>query len=172
MPITKQKKTEILKDLKEALKKAKAVVFVNFHGLNVSISTQIRRVLRKSGIKYFVTRKTLIRKAFEEFGFSGEMPVLEGEIALAISEDDPIILVKELKNFFDKKNIKIIGGVFENRFIDEKTVVMLANIPSKEVLLAQFVNVINSPIQGTVVALNGIISKFVRTLNEVAKIKN
>jgi large subunit ribosomal protein L10 len=170
--ITKQKKEEILKDLKKALKKAKAVVFVNFHGLNVSISTQIRMALRKSGIKYFVTKKTLIRKAFEEFGFSGEMPVLEGEIALAISEDDPIVLAKELKSFFDKKNIKIAGGVFENRFIDDKTVVMLANIPPREVLLAQFVNVINSPIQGLVVTLDGVMGKFVRTLNEITKVKN
>ncbi|MEK7575605.1 MAG: 50S ribosomal protein L10 [Patescibacteria group bacterium] len=169
--ITKQKKAEILENLKENIKKIAVLIFINFHGLSVAKSTELRRILRKNGAKYMVVKKTLIKKALDGFGFTGEMPALEGEIALAISSGDPIALAKELKQFSDKKNIKLTGGIFENRFIDEKTVIMLANIPPKEVLLARFVNVVNSPIQGTVVTLNGVINKFVRTLNEITKTK-
>lgn len=167
--ISKQKKEEILKDLQENLKKAKDVIFVNFHGLNVSATNELRKLLRNLKVKYLVAKKTLIKKAFDSINFAGDMPELEGEIALAFSSDDPIVLARELKQFAKNHKIKFLGGVFENKYIDSNTVIMLANIPPREVLLAQFVNIINSPIQGTVVTLNGIITKFVRILSEIKK---
>lgn len=171
--ITKQKKEEILKKLEINLKKAKIVVFVNFHGLSVSLANELRKILRNMGVTYVVAKKTLIKKALETFGFSGEMPKLEGEIAIALSEGDPIASAKALEQFAKKNKgkINLIGGVFENKYIGAETVIMLANIPPREILLGQLVNIINSPIQGLVVTLNGITTKFVRILNEIAKNK-
>ncbi len=171
MAISRQKKEEILKGLRESLKKAKIVIFVNFHGLNVSKERELRNLLRTMNSRYAVAKKTLIKKALEPFGFSGDMPALEGEIGLAFSGDDPISAARELKNFAKKFEIKLLGGVFENRFIGSDTVVMLANIPSREVLLGQFVNVINSPIQGMVGTLNGVIRNFVSVLCQIKKQK-
>jgi len=168
--ITKQKKQEILKDLENNFKKAKLVVFVNFHGLNVSASAELRKLLREIGVKYLVAKKTLIKKALESFGFSGELPKLEGEISLALSEGDPLAPAKTLEQFAKKnKTIKLLGGVWDNKYINSETMMTLANIPSREVLLGQLVNVINSPIQGLVVTLNGITQKFVRVLSEISK---
>lgn len=169
MAITKQKKEKILKELKENLKDSQAVVFVNFHGLSVSSNNELRRMLRKIGTKYTVAKKTLIKKALEDFKFSGELPDLAGEIALAFSINDPLVPIKELKNFSRKTGIKLVGGIFENKFIDNKTVLEIADIPSREILLGQFVNVINSPIQGMVVALSGITRNFVSVLNQIKK---
>ncbi|MBI4692035.1 MAG: 50S ribosomal protein L10 [Candidatus Terrybacteria bacterium] len=174
MSITKQKKEEILENLKESLKKAKIVVFVNFHGLSVSLANELRKILRSMGVTYMVAKKTLIKKALETFGFSGEMPKLEGEIAIAVSDSDPLASAKALEQFAkkNKDKIKLGGGVFENKYIGAETVIMLANIPAREILLGQLVNIINSPIQGLVVTLNGLVSKFVRTLEEIAKKKS
>ena len=90
MAISRQKKEEILKNLREDIKQAGIIVFVNFHGLSVLRATELRRVLRQIGAKYVVAKKTIIKKAFEKSGFSGELPELEGEIALAFSKEDPV----------------------------------------------------------------------------------
>lgn len=171
MAITRQKKEETIKDLKEKLKKSQVIIFVNFHGLNVLAVSDLRRKLREIDTGYKVVKKTLIKKTLENFGLEGEFPELEGEVAVVFSESDPIAPAKLIKEFAKKNSIKLVAGVFENKYIDGNTVVMLANIPPREVLLGQLVNVINSPIQGLVVTLNGVISKFVRTLGEIAKNK-
>ncbi len=170
MAITKQKKEEIIKNLQDNFKKAKIIVFVNFHGLNVAAAGELRDLLRDAGANYLVAKKTLIKRAFETIGFAGEMPELDGELGLAFSEDgDAVASAKTLKDFAKKNNIKLLGGVFENEFIGSETVVMLANIPSREVLLGQLVNVINSPIQGIAGTLNAVVSGFVRVISEVNK---
>ncbi len=167
MAITKEKKEEILKNLQENMEAAKVIIFVNFHGLNVAAATELRDILRKTGAKYLIAKKTLLRRALESFGLEGEIPELEGEVAAAFSEGDPAACAKELKNFAKKNSIKLLGGVFENKVVGKETIVMLANIPSREVLLGQLVNVINSPIQGLVGTLNGVTRNFVGVLNEI-----
>jgi large subunit ribosomal protein L10 len=163
MAITREKKVEILTKLKEALGQAKTVVFVNFHGLPVTGATQLRDNLRQDGVGYMVAKKTLIRKAFESQSTEGDMPTLDGEIALAYglpaqAGEDPLLPAKGVYDFH-KKNVdvvKIVGGVYEGKFLDARSMIEIATIPSKEVLYAQFVNVINSPIQGFVMALDQI----------------
>lgn len=160
MAISKDKKVEILSKLKEATEKASTLVFVNFHALPVALVTEIRKALRDNGVNYFVAKKTLIKKAFSEKGYAGTMPELPGEIAIAYSDDQ----VAPAKGIYDyqKKNpdfLKIIGGVFEGKFVDEKMMTSIAAIPPREVLYGMFVNVINSPIQGVVMALDQIAKK-------------
>ncbi len=168
MPITRQKKEETIKDLKEKLKKSQVIIFVNFHGLNVLAVSNLRIKLREIGAGYKVVKKTLIKKTLEDFGFEGEFPELEGETAVVFSGSDPIAPARLIKDFSKKNSIKLAAGVFENKYIDGKTVIMLANIPPREILLGQLANVINSPIQGMVVALNGIMGNCVRVLNQIS----
>lgn len=155
--LTKQKKGEILKDLEAGLKKAKIIIFVNFHGLNVSASQKLRKLLREIGVKYLVVKKTLAKKSLEAVKFGGEMPEMEGELAVAYSENDPLASAKAIEDFAKKnKTIKLVGGVFENNYLNAEKIIALASIPSREVLLGKLVYVINSPIQGLVVALSRI----------------
>ena len=160
MAITKDKKVEILGKLKAAALEANTMVFVNFHAVPVVLATEIRKTLRESGVKFFVAKKTLIKKAFGEKGFSGEMPDLPGEIAVAYGDDQ----IAPAKGVYDyqKKNaelLKIVGGVFENKFMNAAEMMNIATIPGREVLYGMFVNVINSPIQGLVIALDAIAKK-------------
>lgn len=158
--ITKQQKSEIIKNLKDGLKKSSIVMFVNFHGLNVKLVSELRKMLRQAGTKYLVTRKTLMRKALEDSGFGGEIPTLEGETAIVYTEGDPLSSASTLHGFIKKnKVLKILGGIFESQFIGSDRVVALASIPPREVLLAQILNIINSPKRGLVVALSEIAKK-------------
>ncbi|MCB9805724.1 50S ribosomal protein L10 [Candidatus Nomurabacteria bacterium] len=148
MAVTKDKKKEILDKLRDVTKKD-SIVFVNFHGLPVSETAAMRNELRKADVSYFVARKTLIRKAFEDSSIEGELPSLDGELALVYA-DDLIAPAREIfkfqKQFSD--NIQMLGGVFEGKFLDKNGIEEIAQIPSRETLLGMFVNVINSPIQG------------------------
>lgn len=157
MAISKQKKVEIIKKVSEIIKAGQSLVFVNFHGLSVSAVNEIRRALESKGMGYYVAKKTLIKRAFGDSSVTGELPPLDGEVAIAWG-DDALAPIKEVYDF-QKKNadaLKIIGGVFEGAFAPAEQILTLAKIPSREVLYGQFVNVINSPIQGLVIALDAI----------------
>ncbi|MES2437299.1 MAG: 50S ribosomal protein L10 [Patescibacteria group bacterium] len=157
MPLPKSKKKEVLEKVSEVANDAKSVVFVNFHGLTVGDSTAMRQQLRKAGVKYTVAKKTLAKKAFTEKGVTGEMPELDGELALAYG-DDLLAPAREVYTFekkFDGK-LSILGGVFEGKYMTKDEMTALAAIPPRETLYGMFVNLINSPIQRVVIALDQI----------------
>jgi len=160
MAITKEKKDAIVSKLKQVAKEAESVVFITFTGLPVVLATEIRKVLRDKNIGYFVAKKTLIRKSFEGSGVEGEMPALPGEVAVVYGEN-PLETTKGIyefqKQYSDK--ISIIGGVYEKAFADSDYLTALAKVPSREVLYGQFVNLINWPIQGLVMAVDQIAEK-------------
>lgn len=157
MPQNKENKKDVVKNLKEIFKGAKSLVFVNFHGLKVSQSSELRRNLRKGGLNYLVAKKTLIRKALEGVPFQGELPPLGGEVALAYGGDliSPSREVYEFQKK-NKENISILGGIFDGEYKNQEEMTSIASIPTTQVLYGQFVNLINSPIQGFVMALSEI----------------
>lgn len=160
MPITKEKKVKVQGDVAEKIKGASSLVFVNFHKLNVADTNEVRRTLRSEGVGYTVAKKTLIKRAFAGEKIEGEMPELEGEIALVYG-NDPIAPARGIYQFQKKfkDQVSLVGGVFEGRFLNKSEIEVIATIPPLQVLYGQFVNLINSPIQGLVLALNAIAEK-------------
>ena len=159
MPISKEKKGEILKKLKDVVS-AKSLVFVNFHGLTVANATELRRKLKESGVGYMVSKKTLTKKALGEAKIVGTLPELIGELGVAYGED---LMAPARETFaFQKKfegKLSFLGGVFEGKFMSADEAKALALIPPLQTLRAQFVNLINSPIQGFVMALSEVAKK-------------
>lgn len=159
MAINKAKKEVILAKLEQVRDEADAIVFVSFKGLSVANTTAMRAEMRQKGVGYFVAKKTLMKRAFGP-AFTGELPTLDGEIAVAYSAD-AITPAQEVKGYSTKykDNIKIVGGVFQGAFKNADEMTEIASIPSLQVLRGMFVNVINSPIQGMVLALNAYADK-------------
>ena len=83
MAINKAKKSEIIAKLEAGIKGAETITFVNFHGLTVKETTELRRKLRADGVKYYVAKKTLIKRALDSAKVSGTLPTFTGELALA-----------------------------------------------------------------------------------------
>jgi len=162
MALNKQKKSEILEKLRSIFKDSKGIALVNFHGLSVLNSTEVRRSLRTAGVGYIVAKKTLAKKVLGESKFEGNMPELPGELAVAYSKDD-LSPAREVYSFQKKleNKISLLGGIFQGKFLDKDGITALASIPPRETLLAQFANLINSPLRLLAVAVN-----------EVAKIKS
>lgn len=159
MAITKAKKETILEKLDSVKTDAASIVFVKFNGMPVQDSTAMRADLRDRGVQYFVAKKTLMKRAFDG-QFEGELPELEGEIAVAYSTDAiaPAQTIKEYAGKY-KNNLAIAGGVFQGVYKDAAEMTEIASIPALPVLRGMFVNVINSPIQGLAVALGQIAEK-------------
>lgn len=157
MAITRAQKGEVVEKLKKAFKDAKSLIFVNFRGLSVSDSTEMRRALKGEGVSYMVAKKTLANQALDATKFDGTKPELLGELALAWSED-PIAPARGVYTFEKKfpENLKILGGVFEGKFKTALEMTEIAKIPTLDVLRGKFVNIINSPIQRLVIGLNEI----------------
>jgi len=160
MAINKAKKSEIVSSVRDILAGSKAVVFVNFHKLPVSESTMIRKELRSKDVNFTVAKKTLTKRALSEASITGELPVLDGELALVYSADllAPAREIFDFQKKFDNR-VSIMGGVFDGMYKSKSEMEAIASIPSQKVLYAQFLNVINSPIQGFVVPLNAIAEK-------------
>lgn len=158
--ITKQKKKEIVEKTGDLLKKGKSFVFVNFKSLKVADTTLMRKSLRGSGVGYYVSKKSLLKRALGVLGTSGTLPDMPGEVALAYG-DDLLAPAREIFSFEKKfkDGVKIIGGIFEGAYFNREEMLSIATIPSQEVLYGKFVNIINSPIQRLVISLDQIAQK-------------
>lgn len=159
MAISKDKKRDILAELADALKEASSVAFVGFSKLTVTDASNLRKELRGSGVRYFVAKKTLLKRALAERGYAGAIPELPGEVAIAwTTEEDTTAPMRGVYGFGKKLAgaLTLLGGVFEEAFADREKITAIATIPPTPVLRGMFVNVINSPIQGLVIALDKI----------------
>ena len=160
MARTKEQKKEIIEKLSKIMEGAKSMVFVNVHGLKVSDATIMRRELTKNKVGFFVAKKSLTGLALTEKKYTGTVPELVGEFGLAYGEDliAPARGVYEFQKKF-KDQVNIVGGVFESKYMSKDEMTAIATIPPLNTLYGMFVNVINSPIQGLVVALDAISKK-------------
>ena len=160
MAITREKKAAISEKLRSILDGAATLVFVNFHKLTVGTETEIRRTLREKGVSYYVAKKTLLKRALADKKYAGTLPELNGEFAVVYGED-AVAPAREINEFVKKNgdSLSILGGVFENAYMGKEDMMSIATIPSLQVLHGQIVNLINSPIQGFVMALDQIAQK-------------
>ena len=161
MAISKDKKRAIIAKLSDAFKEASSVVFVGFTKLTVADASKMRTELSQAGVRYFVAKKTLIKRALTERGYQGEIPDLPGEVAVAWTTGEVTAPPRGVYAYSKKLKgvLALLGGVFEGAFADAKKMIAIATIPPMPVLRGMFVNVINSPIQGLVVALDKIREK-------------
>ena len=161
MAITKQKKQEIIKTMTDRLTDTRSVVFINFKGLTVGETKLLRRKLSENNVGYFVAKKTLAKRVLGSLGTKGEMPELTGELAIAYLSakegDDVLAPARDTYAFqkapHDKGSIEILGGIFDGEYKTKEEMMSIATIPSLLGLRGMFVNIINSPIQRFVIAL-------------------
>ncbi len=160
MPLKKEQKVEISKSIVEKIGASESTVFVNFGKLTVADSNAMRKGLRDNGVGYFVSKKTLLKRALTDNKITGDLPSLEGQIAVAYGKD-PITPARMIAQFQSKlkDKLSIVGGVLSGRYMSGAEMVALSKIPSREVLLSQLLNILNAPIRGFVVALEQIAKK-------------
>ena len=153
-------KQQLVADLAEQIKNSEAGVVVNYQGITVDKDTAMRKALREAGVRYSVVKNTLTGRACEMVGYGDMKQYLNGMTAIAISENDAVAPAKVLKKFADKvESFQILAGYLDGAVIDAATVNALAEIPSKETLIAKFLGSIQSPVYGFAYAIQAIIDK-------------
>jgi len=173
MAVTVEKKSAVA-ELKGKLSVTKGAVLTDYRGLTVAQDTQLRRKLREAGVEYRVVKNTMTRIAAEEIGIVGLDVYLEGPTAIAISETDPVAPARVISDFVKEhklKTLQVKAGLLDGKVIDAEGVKALASLPAREVLLAQVLAGMQTPIAGFVNVLQGSIRKFVYALEAVRKQK-
>ena len=133
-----ESKKAIVANIKEKFEKAQTVVLVDYRGLTVAEDTELRNQLRQSGVEYMVLKNTMINLATKEMGFDQLASHLEGPTAVAFGMTDMIAPAKIISEFSKKtKKMTIKCGICDGAYLDEAGVQALANLPSKEVLIAK-----------------------------------
>jgi large subunit ribosomal protein L10 len=169
--LKREEKARIIEELAEKLKD-NSVVLVNYKGINVAQSTQLRERSREAGIEFMVAKNTLAQLAAERAGVEGISELLVGPTAMAFSED-PLAGAKLMAEFSNEvEPFELKGGLLEGgRVVDAAGVAALARLPGREQLIAQVVGGIQSPLAGLVNVLNGTIRNLAVVLNQVAEQK-
>jgi len=169
--VLNQKKAIVI-ELSDSMKNATTGVLVDYRGITVEADTKLRVELRKAGVDYHVVKNTLMRRAIQGIGLEALEPVLNGTTALAISAD-AVAPAKILSEYAKKSGdkFKIKAGFVEGRVISTAEVQALADLPPKEMLIAQIMAGLNAPVSGVANALNANIRGLAAVLNAVAEQK-
>ncbi len=172
MPISRQKKEDVLQELKNKMTQASSMVMVDYRGLTVAEMTVLRKELRQSGSEFLVSKNTLSLKAAKEAGIEGLDDLFEGPIAISYGYEDLVAPAKVLSNFAkDHKALEIKGGYLEGKVLNLEDVKDLASLPSREVLLGKVLGAMQSPMYGFAGCLSGVLRNFVYALEAVRKQK-
>lgn len=171
MPLTREQKQNILRDLVEKLKKAKSAILVDYNKLPVLKTMELRRSLKQVDAEYKVAKKTLISRALKEANYKDFEPEkFKTQMGLVFSYDDPVFAAQSIYKFSRlNEALKILGGFLGLEFKDKSQIVALAQLPPREALLAQVVGTIAAPLSGLVNVLSGNMRDLVNLLNNLKK---
>jgi large subunit ribosomal protein L10 len=172
MAVKRSEKEQILAELITQLENAKSIVFADYRGTSVKKIDELRNNLRKEGISTKVAKLTLIRKALEKHGVDTSGMDFKAPVAFAVSKDDEVAPARIFTAFAkENKNVKILAGVMDNKFLNAAEVAALAALPSKHEMLGKLVGTINAPISSFVNVLAGNVRSIVNVLNAIKESK-
>lgn len=166
MAITRAKKQEMLSTYLDQLSHAQMIVVADYRGLKVKEIQQLRRALAEHQATFQVVKNTLIKRALAEAGWPVPDDLLEGPTAIGYCSGDLAATSKAFVDFAKQhETLKIRGGILDGKVIDDKAIQALADLPPREVLLAQVLAGMQSPISGLVNVLAGTLRGLVNVLD-------
>jgi large subunit ribosomal protein L10 len=145
--MARPEKVQAVTDIREGLENSEAVFLTEYRGLTVQAVQDLRRALRDSGAEYKVVKMTLARLAAGDAGFEGLHEFLEGPTALAFAKSDPVATAKALKDFSKDHDVFVLkAGILSGNILSPEEVSKLADIESREILLAKIVGAAKAPL--------------------------
>jgi large subunit ribosomal protein L10 len=171
MAISREKKTELLKEYKDILENREGYFLVRSDSVDTATITELKKELKQSNANFSVLKNTIFKLALQDTNQPVEIQDFDGATAVIYFDDDPTTpakLVRKVQK--EKETMNTKGGVFEGRFLTEENVIQLAEIPSREELLGMlvgsmsapltnFMNAVTGNVKGLTVALKGISEK-------------
>ena len=153
-------KKQVVSDIVKKFQDAQSVIIVNYSGLTVEQVTGLRAQFRAAGVEYVVLKNHCVRRAFDQLGLEGADDMLHGTNAFAFGYQDAVAPARVLKNFIKKaKKCEFKGGIVEGKVSTAAEVEAIADLPSREVLIARMLGSMMSPISGLAIVLDQIAKK-------------
>ena len=164
MGLSLEQKQATVSEVQTRLAGAQAVIVAEYRGLNVERVTQLRSKARKSGVYLRVLKNTLARRAIKGTPFEKLSEQMVGPLMYGISQD-PVAGAKVLSEFAkENEQFVIKAGAMPNAVMSVQEIKALAQLPSREQLLATLLGTLQAPMAKLVRTLNEVPGKFVRTL--------
>jgi large subunit ribosomal protein L10 len=165
--LNKDNKQQLISEMQEKLNNAKAVFLADFRGMNVTQATNLRDELRKAAVEYKVVKNTLLELASRGTDKESLSSHYVGPTAIALSYDDPVAAAKVLTRCAKEQQatFRLKAGVLSGKIISVAEIQALADLPSREVLLAKLLGSLNAPVTNFVGTLAAVPGSFVRVLD-------
>lgn len=169
--MARPEKEKLVKELSEKLSKRDVTILADYTGINVQAVTELRNEFRKESIEYRIYKNTLARLAAQKSGLETLLEYMDGPTGYVFS-DDPVAPARILADFIrNNPSMRIKCAVLNGELIDEAQVKAIASLPPKDVLLAQLLGQLMSPVAGLVNVLSGPIRNLVYALEDLRRKK-
>ena len=166
-------KASLIQSLKESFANSEASFLVGYKGLSVAQMQMLRREIRSKGGKLKVAKNRLVRRAIGDVDGACDLDsYLKDQLGVVFASDEFTQVAKVLVDF-SKGNpaFRLVAGCLDTVVIDTKKISMLAELPSKDVLLAKLCGTLNAPISGVAQVLNMVTLKLLFVLKQVGELK-
>ena len=156
-----ENKKVVVSEIEELAKNAKSIVLVDYRGLTVAQATELRNTVRTAGGVYKVYKNRLMKIAFENQGITFPASDFEGTTAVLFHPTDEVAPAKIALDGSRKygKTLALKSGYVDGKYFDTAEITALANIPSREVLVAQLLGMLTNPMRSLAVAVSEIAKK-------------
>jgi len=168
-----ESKERVIESLVEYLQGVQGLVLADFTGLSVADTTEFRRRCREANLQYKVVKNRLAKRAVDDIGLGNLAEYLRGPTGVLLTQEDPIApirLIDTFKKEFGRPDVKV--GWIEGDIVDKEHVKRLANLPSRDELIARTVAGIGGSLSGFVGSLSALLQSLVGTLDSIAKQKS
>ncbi|MDD4110288.1 MAG: 50S ribosomal protein L10 [Clostridia bacterium] len=166
-----ESKKELVGEIKDKISKAKSIAFVNYTGTTVEQNTALRSDFRKANAEFKVYKNRLVLRALNELGITGAESYLQGANAVAFGFNDEVTPAKLLVTAGKDNKFKIVFGIIGDKIVSAKDINTLAELPSKEILVAQLLGLLSAPATGLVSVLSAPARGLAVALNAVGEKK-
>lgn len=170
----RQEKVEAVEKLRSGFEQSKSTILTDYRGMNVAAMTKLRRNMRQAGVEYKVVKNTLAKIALHDLGITGLDLFFEGPTAIAMSKTDPVAPAKIISDFIRETrdtSLQVKAGLLNREFIDEAGIRALADLPSREQLLARVAGCFASPLSSMASVLSAPLRNVGYALQEILKRK-
>ena len=168
------RKEKIVEDLTSRFQNSSGIYFANYSGIDVPNVTRLRKSFRNSGVHFLVSKNTLTKIAAKNAGHKDTFnKILNGQIGIVYSDEDPIAPARIIKDFNKDNNglFNVMGMYVDGVYYEPDKFKELSNLPTREELISKFAFAINQPMSKFAFLLNSVMSKFVGALNSLKEIK-
>jgi large subunit ribosomal protein L10 len=168
--MNREQKAAVIEEIAVQIQESEAVFAVDYRGISVVQAAELRGKLREADATLRIVKNTLTERAADSAGAEGLKPLLVGPTALTFARGDAAGAAKAVADYARATNLlPFKGGIMAGQALGAEQIVAIARLPSRDVLNAQFVNIVAAPLTGLVTSLSNLISGLARQLSQVAE---